>query len=156
CIYDLRRSDIIRLRDDLADEHGACLSRLVLACLSKACAWKALEDENFYSPFVRGLVQKPEKERDRALSDEEIRDLWRVLDSIEPPCVAPMVKAMLLTGARVSEIAKIHRRELQGDTWILPSARSKNAIEHTLPLPATVMALLGYGKGYLFSADGGR
>ncbi len=70
---------------------------------------------------------------------------------------------MLLTACRRGEAAGAIWGEfdLAQATWLLPAARTKNASEHSLPLPPTVMDLLASlprfaGSDFVFSGNAGR
>ncbi len=82
-------------------------------------------------------AQKPFREgsRERYLSDEEIVWLYRALD-LETQQVRSMYRLLLLTGTRRSEVARMERREidLAAKLWTIPGARTKNGIEHLVPL----------------------
>ena len=75
------------------------------------------------------------------LDDREIAALVTALDA-DP--LGPLVKVMLLTGARRSEVSEMKWPEvdLAAKVWRLPRARSKNGREHTLPLPDDVVDIL--------------
>src|ERR1700730_2639627 len=79
-IYELKRSHISRMLDEIADEHGPRMADLALAYVRKAFNWYEVNghDDDFKSPVVRGMARlKPgDRHRDRVLSDEEIRDVW--------------------------------------------------------------------------------
>jgi integrase len=71
-----------------------------------------------------------------------------------------LFKVMLLTGQRRGEVAGMTEREIRGDDWTIPAARSKNGDEHTLTLPQAARAILGRMEGiqgragYLFTTTG--
>ena len=76
------------------------------------------------------LVQRyKEKARQRFLSPEEIRRLWRVLDAriedgLESVQVACAFKLLLLTGCRLSEIQTLKWYYIQGNVIWLPDAKT--------------------------------
>jgi hypothetical protein len=78
-IGDIRRSDLIRLLDKIAEENGEVMSDHVLAVVCKVMNWHASRSNEFRSPIVRGMARtKPsERARDRVLSDDELRAVWR-------------------------------------------------------------------------------
>ena len=85
-IYELRRSDIARMLDEIADERGLVMADQTLAYLRKAFNWYAGKDDQFNSPIVKGMARtKPrERQRTRVLSDDEIRILGPRLTRLEP------------------------------------------------------------------------
>lgn len=151
-IYELRRSHVSRMLDEIADEHGPRMADLVLAYIRKAFNWYEVNghDDDFVSPVVRGMARlKPsERQRERVLADDEIRDMWAALDTItEPACFPAYVKMLLLTATRRSEVADMAAAELDGDMWTIPAARYKTSREskrdHVIPLSAMARDVLG-------------
>ena len=88
-------------------------------------------------------VKRPSVEvsRDRALSDHEIRSLWRALDAVGGPACAA-AKVLLFTGQRRSEVSAIAHAELDGDVWLLAAERTKNRRPHAIALSRQVHELI--------------
>jgi integrase len=146
-IYELRRSHISRMLDEIADENGERMADLVLAYVRKAFNWYEVNghDDDFISPVVRGMARlKPsDRERERVLSDDEIRDVWAALETItEPACVPAYVKTLLLTATRRSEGADMSTTELEGEIWTIPAARYKTKLDHVIALSALARELI--------------
>src|ERR1700722_19772766 len=146
-IYELKRSHISRMLDEIADENGPRMADLALAYVRKAFNWYEVNghDDDFTSPVVRGMARlKPsDRERERVLADDEIRDVWTALDTIaEPACFPAYVKTLLLTATRRSETADMSTTELEGELWTIPAARYKTKRDHVIPLSATASALI--------------
>jgi integrase len=146
-IYELKRSHISRMLDEIADENGARMADLVLAYVRKAFNWYEVNghDDDFTSPVVRGMARlKPsDRERERVLSDCEIRDVWAALDTItEPACFPAYVKTLLLTATRRGESADMATTELEGEIWTIPAARYKTKRDHVIPLSAPARELI--------------
>jgi len=106
------------------------------------------------------LVDAPaaEQSRDRVLSDDEIRAVWKAAGA-DP--FGRLVKLLLLTGARRDELREAPWAEfdLDGGVWKLPPPRTKNGKEHTVPLSSGAIAILRnmpriYGRGLLFTTNG--
>jgi len=146
-IYDLKRSHILQMLKEIAKENGERMADLVLAYVRKAFNWYEVHgsDDDFTSPVVRGMARlKPsERERERVLADDEIRDLWSALDGItEPACFPSYVKTLLLTATRRSEAADMSTTELDGDVWTIPAARYKTKRDHVIPLSTAAAELI--------------
>jgi integrase len=146
-IYELKRSHVSRMLDEIDDEHGPRMADLALAYARKAFSWYEVNghDDDFKSPVVRGMARlKPsDRERERVLSDEEIRDVWAALDEItEPACLPAYVKTLLLTATRRGESAELSTTELEGDVWTIPAARYKTGRDHVIPLSAAALDLI--------------
>ena len=77
----------------------------------------------------------PPAARERTLTDDELRNIWHGSARLTVRQRA-FVRLLLLTGARVSEIADLDMREIDitARRWRLPAARSKNGRGYVLPL----------------------
>ena len=77
-IYEVRRSHIIKMLDEIEDVNGPVAADRTLAYVRKAFNWYATRDDQFNVPVVRGMARiKPkERARTRVLSDDEIRAIW--------------------------------------------------------------------------------
>ena len=75
---------------------------------------------------------------------------------------APLLRLLLLTGQRRSEVADMQWSELDLDEgiWIIPAARSKNDKEHLVPLSSQAVAVINtlprFDGPYVFSTTEGR
>jgi integrase len=142
----VRRSHIVDMLDEIADEHGPVMADRVLAYVRKGFNWYATRDDEFQPPIVRGMSRtKPkDRKRKRVLSDDEIRDLWLALGAMpEPACFAPFVKSLLLCATRRNESSEMHSSEIDGELWTIPGERYKNKLDHVVPLTAAARALIG-------------
>jgi integrase len=145
-IYELRRSHVANMLDEIADECGPVMADRTLAYIRKAFNWWTTKDDDFKSPIVKGMAKTDPKKRrrKRILADDEIRDLWAGLDEIaDPACYAPFVKSLLLCATRRNESSKMHSAELDGDLWTIPKSRYKTDLDHVIPLSASARALIG-------------
>jgi integrase len=88
-------------------------------------------------------VRAPNKEvsRDRVLTDDELRTVWR---AVETDPHAAIVQLLILTGQRRSEVAGMMWSEIDLDAalWTLPRERVKNARRHEVPLSKQAVAIL--------------
>jgi hypothetical protein len=99
-IEDIRRSDIIRLLDKIADERGLVMADRTLAIIRKVFNWHATRSDEFRSPIVRGMARTKPKERarDHTLTDDDLRAVWKVAGASTGPFGA-LVRFILLTRA---------------------------------------------------------
>jgi integrase len=156
-IYEVGRKEVIEALDVIDDRGAKVMADRVLAHLRSAFNWYAARDEHFKSPLVKGMARTKPIARDRTLSDEELRDLWRVLDTAQVPARFPaLVRTLLLTVARRDECARMSWSEIAGDTWTIPAERYKSGRAVRVPLTQAVLELLGPRQtGYVFSSNGG-
>jgi len=157
-IYDLRRRDIAELLDGVEDNNGPVMADRTLAHLRKAFNWHAARDDQFVPPLVLGMARTKgtDRARTRILSDDEIRDLWKALDTAELPKPFPaLVRMLLLTCQRRDEVSRMTWEEIENGIWEIPSTRYKTGLSNSVPLSAAARALIGKtGKGFIFTSDG--
>ncbi|MEZ0043815.1 tyrosine-type recombinase/integrase [Bradyrhizobium sp. USDA 327] len=145
-IYDLKRSDIAAMLNEIKADSGPVMADRVLAHVRKAFNWQMVQDDEFKSPIVRGMSKTKPKERarKRTLADDEIRDVWTALDQMEQPtCYPRYVKSLLLAMTRRNESARMHTDELESDLWIIPGSRYKNKQDHVIPITSALRELIG-------------
>jgi len=97
-ISEIKRSEIVRFLDRIEDNSGPVAADRTLALIRKIMNWHSSRSDEFRSPIVMGMARtKPkERQRERVLSDDELRAVW--LNAKSP--FGAMVKFILLTGAR--------------------------------------------------------
>lgn len=163
----IRRADISRLLDDVAESfpREAEKRRQVIHAMLKWAASKGYASSN---PVAGTPTYGSGELRDRALTAEEIRTVWKWLDEGAddmPPDVIAALRLQLLTGARVGEVAGMEASELsiEGERliWTLPAKRSKNKKPRLTPLTGqarTIVerALEARPKGALFRTLEGK
>src|SRR5262249_28337902 len=83
------------------------------------------------------------RHRERVLSDDELRALWRASGRLPYP-FGPLYRLLVLTGTRLNEAAGARWREfdLERKTWTIPAERFKAGQQHRVPLTDEVIALL--------------
>lgn len=116
----IKRSEIVRFLDEVEDRSGPHMAQTTLAFLSKLFNWHASKDDEFVTPIRRGMGRTKMKEtaRDRVLSDDELRAIWRAAEATEGP-FGRFMRFTLLTATRRSEVADMVREELSSDgNWI--------------------------------------
>jgi integrase len=139
-IHDIQRRDVRELVEAVAEDRPVMANR-ALAHLSKFFNWLCEQDVIVASPCAGVKPPAKEQARDRVLSDDEIRALWKALDALGGRGGAA-VKVMLLTGQRRGEVIGMSRPEIRGDVWSLAPSRTKNKRPHELPLSAQVLAII--------------
>jgi integrase len=71
-----------------------------------------------------------------------------------------LLRLLALTGCRLAEVAGMVRSELNGDSWTIPGVRTKNHLEHLVPLSPLAREVIDSaptveGKpGFLFTTTG--
>jgi integrase len=126
------RKRIADLLDTIAGEHGAISANRARAGLSAMFAWamrRGLHDSN---PVI-GTEQRRERSRNRVLSDTELAAIWSAAGNSD---FDNIVRLLILTGQRASEIAGLRWGEISFDEGLisLPAERTKNGHPHAIPL----------------------
>jgi len=158
-IHTITKRDLIDLLDEIADSGRMTTANRVLAHTRKFLNWCVERDVLGASPAAGVKPPAKEKNRDRVLSDDEIRWFWKACDSVGHPW-GPMAKLLLLTGQRLNEVAQMTDGEINGDTWHLSTDRTKNGRAHDVPLSDAASAVLSdieriKGRaGYVFTTTG--
>lgn len=140
------------------DEPSEARARVMLACLSKMFSWLAQHRKVENNPCSGVHRPDPSTARDRVLTDAEIVKFWAAADTIGG-MFSPLLKLLLLTGARLNEVAGMTREELSDDgrTWNIPSSRTKNNRPHVVPLAPLardVLKSVTADTGLLFTTTG--
>jgi integrase len=144
-----------RRNKDSSDARG----RKVGAALGVLFRWLLTHRRIPHNPASDVWRPGPPPARARALDDDEIVAFWRACDVIAAPYGA-VFKMLLLTGARLNEVAKMRREELRDDVWTIPADRTKNHRDHVLPLPPLtreiIAGLPNIEGNYVFTLSGRR
>jgi integrase len=159
-IYQLKRKDIVEMLDAIEDDDKAVTADRVLAYVRKAFNWYAARDDEFLPPIVKGMARtKPaDRARTRLLADDEIRSLWKALESPESPePFRNIVRVLLLTAQRRDEIGLLKAEEIDGDILTIPAERYKTGVANIVPLTAAAREWIGDRKaGFIFSTTNGK
>jgi integrase len=164
-IAEIKRSEMVRLLDQIEETSGAIGADLTLAFVRRIMNWHAARSDDFRSPIVRGMARTKtqERARSRVLSDDELRAVWKTAGERADPFAA-FVQFLLLTAARRTEAVAMAWAEIDSTDWMLPASRNKTKVELVRPLSAaaqTVLAKLpriaGRGSGdksFVFTVNG--
>jgi integrase len=160
-IHELRRRDIVDMLDAVEDENGPVMADRVLGYVRRALNWYGMRDDTFVPPIVRGMARTSivERARERVLSDEEIRAVWRAADKLETPYTR-MLQFALLTATRLREASNMNRAEMNGNSeWTIPAARHKSKRDFLCPLSQAAQEILDKitlrgSEGWVFTTDG--
>jgi integrase len=148
-ITSIARSDLVRVLDDVRENNGQRTAELLYAYLSKVLRWHESRTDGWRAPLISGAGGEARK-RDRTLSDDEIRRVWRACDEMGAP-FGPLVQMCLLTATRRREVVEMKRNELgvdlseygvQAPGWLVPASRVKNKVDFLVPLSRKAQAVL--------------
>jgi integrase len=140
----IKKIDRRRVADELARltaENGPVQANRTRASLSTFLNWCI--GEGYADINVAAQTNKHEEAaRSRVLSDPELRTIWNSLP--EQGDYRDLIRLLILTGARLREIANLSWSEVDLDkaTITLPPSRTKNHREHIIPLSTPALELL--------------
>src|SRR5271165_24938 len=83
------------------------------------------------SPCV-GIKKPPQKSRDRVLTDDELRKVWKRAEEIGRP-YGTIVQLLILTGQRSGEIAALQWEWIVEETISIPASVTKNGRATKIP-----------------------
>ncbi|MER9723132.1 MULTISPECIES: tyrosine-type recombinase/integrase [unclassified Mesorhizobium] len=136
-LADLHRRDITKCIDAVKDRGAHVEANRIFEDVRAMIRW-ARGRGDLDSNLVEGMRRPTETtERDRVLSADEIKTMWKVLvDADMRESTRRILRLCLVTGQRVGEISGMVRNELDLDRhiWTIPPARAKNKREHVVPL----------------------
>jgi integrase len=135
------RRKVAALLGEIETSSGPVARNRVRSSLSAFFNWCVSEGLLENNP-VQGTAKANENgSRERVLTQEELRKLWRNLGDDR---FADIVRLLLLTGQRRNEIGKLQWSEIDisRKMIVLAPARTKNSREHCVPLSAQALAII--------------
>jgi integrase len=170
---EVRDVDVARALDAFEKRDALVMMNRCQLAISAVFTW-AVERHRYglQSNPVRKMTRRySEAPRERTLSDDEIRTVWRDLEE-RPPLKRTALRLVLLTGARPGEVCRMRWEHITGSSWTMPAGyrkrtradRGKPSKPHRIHLSAPALAELervrGWERGgYVFpsmKADGAR
>lgn len=115
----------------------------IRAILHKLFAFAVEREIVPYNP-VTGTPKPGEvRQRDRVLSEDEIRTFWQATEKLDAPMRA-FFRLRLVTAQRGGEVNTMRWSDLDLDNavWTIPAARAKNGLSHRVPLSSIALAIL--------------
>jgi integrase len=151
----ITKTDVIALLDTIEDRGAPVMASLVARYVRRFFRWCIERDLIEVDP-TQGLPRGGNgKSRDRVLSDDELRKVWRATIGL----FGLATRLLILTGARREEVTQLRWSEIEGDTFKLEGVRTKNGEPHDIPLSVPARELLaGLPRigDFVFSIDGER
>jgi integrase len=139
----IRRGDVAKLLDEIEDTAGPVAADNALKRVSTVCSWYAARHEDYASPVIKGMKRSSTKERarDRILSDDEIRAVWKVAEA--NGSFGALVRLLLLTAQRREKVAAMRWQDISLDgTWAIPAEDREKGNAGELVLPEAALAII--------------
>ncbi len=136
------RADVATGLAKIAEESGGVAANRARTALGSLYAWAIAEGLADASPVVGTRKALNEIARDRVLTGEELKLIWRNAGEGD---FADIIRLLILTGQRREEVAAMTwaEVELNGATWRIGGERTKNARAHEVPLTQPALEILG-------------
>lgn len=151
---ELDRKTVASVLDEIVARGAPVTANRTLAAIRKTYNWAVARGLVDFSP-VSGLpAPGTEGRRDRVLSPKELEVLWVALpDTV----VGDAVRFLLASAQRKSEVLDMVWEELDPDSswWTIPSTRTKNKLEHRVPISETMGRLINCQDGRKGNKAGG-
>ena len=144
-----KHGDVLDVLDAIVERGSPSGANHALAAIRKCFNWCVERGLIESSPC--GAIKKPARAeaRDRVLSDEELRAIWKASDTIGA-----------LAAQRRTEVATMRWRDidLSSGVWTIPAELTKNGKPHLLPFSALALARLAslprLHESFVFPARG--
>lgn len=153
-IADLKRIEIARYRDKVAAKATPLVSNEVLVLINRVLNWALDEGLIEANPAARLRKVGKRRPRERVLNNAGMVTFWHALEATETmtgehmargekgrmlsPATRSVLRLLLLTGQRRSEVVEARKPELELDidepVWTIPGERTKNGLLHRVPL----------------------
>jgi integrase len=131
------RSDVAGLLSAVEKGSGPVAANRVRSSLSALWGWAVTEGHQTTNP-VAATRKREEVTRERVLADPELALIWAGTSGGSDH--DRVVRLLLLTGLRREELGRVGWAELDGDMLVIPGSRTKNGLQHEVPLPALAVA----------------
>jgi integrase len=139
----ISRTDAVNSLDQIVKAGKAVTGGRTMAYARACFAWGKRRGKVPENPFAELPISAGATERERALSDAEIREVWAAADKLGYP-FGPFYKLMILTLQRREEVAGMRWSEIADDMtrWELPGQRMKNGKPHLVHLSEAARCVL--------------
>lgn len=141
----IKRRDFILLLDGIVDRGAPVMANRTRSWVTRMFNFAVGRDVIDVNPCSNVEAPGVEVERERTLTDDEIRGLWTGLDETDLPAATRFaIKLILVTAQRPSEAAGLLLPELdlEQKLWTLPPERTKNKRIHIVPLSPQALTLI--------------
>jgi integrase len=156
----LSRAQTVAVLDEIVANGNPVTAGRTMAYARACYSWAEKRGMVPQNPFRNLPVSAATTERERVLSNDEVRDIWIVAAATSYP-FGPFYQIAILTLQRRDEVAGMRWSELSPDgcTWLIPGARMKNGKPHDVHLSPAAREILRLlprqdGQDLVFSTTG--
>lgn len=157
-LQSITKLDLLRVTDDVSARGAAIHANRLQQYVQRFFNWCVAMDYLPSTPFAGMPKPSNERSRDRVLTLDELRMIYRAVSSLDNAHAA-FVRLLILTGQRRSEIANLKWQEVFDGYLQLEAVRSKNNHKIITPLTSLageLLASMPANEGeFVFSTTGG-
>lgn len=141
---DVSKRELIAMLDEIAiGRQAGCMANRTLSCLRSFYRWATGEDLIASDPSAGIRKRAREFSRDRALTVSEIGKFWAGLENVHTSQhIKIVLRLILITGKRVTEIAHAQWPEIDDGWWVTPERKSKTFRVSRTPISPLTEQLL--------------
>jgi integrase len=159
-LHKVKRAHVAARLNEIAKEHGPFAANRARASLSAMFTWALRQGVAEANPVIGTGKATEEISRDHVLKDAELAAIWKACREDDYDRI---VRLLILTAQRREEVGALDEAELdeKAALWTMPRARTKNGMEHEVPLSDAALDILDAaprreGRTLLFGeAEGG-
>lgn len=140
---DIKRREVISLLEDIVDRGAPIQANRTLAVIRKMFNFALQREIVQVSPCVGVKALAQERQKDRVLTDDELRAFWFGLEQARMTRLVKLaLKLQLLTAQRKGEVIAAEWNDISDDVWTIPATKAKNKLAHRVPLSRQALAVL--------------
>jgi len=141
----ITRRDVIKLLDQIVARGAPISANNTFGIIRRMFRFGIERDLIETTPCYGARKPAKSQQRDRVLSEKEIKLLWESINKIEATLAIKLaLKLQLVTAQRRGEIAQAQWKHIDFETswWTIPSSNSKNTLSHRVPLSSLAIDIL--------------
>lgn len=142
-VGDVKRGDVRTLLERIVDRGAPIMANRTQQLVRKIFNFGIGRELLEANPCTQLERPAPSRQRDRVLSETEIRKLWTALNA-QPAEIAAVFKLRLVTAQRGGEVADMRWQDvdLEAGWWTIPGELAKNGLPHRVPLSSLAVEIL--------------
>jgi integrase len=141
-VANISQGDVKKQLDEIGRTNGTVAALRARASISTFFAWAIDAGQCETNPVANLSKQGERYPRSRTLTFDEIAKIWKAAGELGE--YGKIVQLLFLTLCRRDEIGELESAELdkEPDAIVLPGTRTKNRVDHLVPLSAAAQAIL--------------
>jgi len=137
----IERDDVTKLLDKIEAKHGTRSANYTLQVFSSMANWQAARSKHYRSPLVKGMRRGSATKRDRILSDDELRAVWKQAEA-NGNTYGALVRLALLTAQRQDKLASMKWSDVKDGVWTIATEEREKGNAGVLVLPDVAVAII--------------